>query len=185
MRKATRSSCTLTMGARIHSRRCSYSRRRPHDPPPLPALRPLQLVARREQGRPHRLLPVLARREPEALHGVRDLFTARSQAIHRRRSAPPSQQRARDAQSTEDCSMTDTDLAKAVRDDIRRCLDDVATEFRARGRDDTRFMRLIARMDSFAAHESRAQPASVSSKPVPIPISAGGGICKTYGYDQV
>lgn len=42
-------------------------------------------------------------------------------------------------------------------DDVRRCLDDVAIEFRARGRDDTRFVRLVHRMDATPAAPTQEQ----------------------------
>jgi len=56
-------------------------------------------------------------------------------------------------------------LTQPLFDDIRRCLDNVATECRARGRDDSRFIRLMARMAALAEHD--AQPAQAAQ-----PVSA-------------
>jgi len=58
-------------------------------------------------------------------------------------------------------------LADVLRADIRRCLDDVATEFRAYGRDETRFVQLIARMDAQPAQA--AQPVGVPDGWVMVP----------------
>lgn len=77
-------------------------------------------------------------------------------------------------------------------DDLAQALRELSTKWRSQGEAIGPSVGHLARTycaddldELLEAHESRAQPASVSSKPVPIPISAGEGICKTYGYDQV
>lgn len=47
--------------------------------------------------------------------------------------------------------MNDRNERDALEADLRRCLDDVATEMRARGRDDSRFVQLAARIEALAA----------------------------------
>ena len=48
--------------------------------------------------------------------------------------------------------MSDTNSERdALVADLRRCLDDVSTEMRARGRDDSRFVQLAARLEALAA----------------------------------